>query len=50
MEKTDVLEMSRRTFLASASAAAVVPLLGADQRQDLALEGGRPVRSTPLST
>jgi 8-amino-3,8-dideoxy-alpha-D-manno-octulosonate transaminase len=48
--KDDVPEMSRRTFLAAVSAAASAPLLGAADAQDLAVKGGRPVRSTPLTT
>ncbi len=48
--KDDVSEMSRRTFLATVSAAASAPLLGAADAQDLAVKGGRPVRSTPLTT
>jgi 8-amino-3,8-dideoxy-alpha-D-manno-octulosonate transaminase len=50
MKKEDASEMSRRAFLATAAAAASAPLLGAANRQDLAVEGGRPVRSTPLTT
>jgi 8-amino-3,8-dideoxy-alpha-D-manno-octulosonate transaminase len=50
MDKEDISEMSRRTFLATASAAAVVPLLGVASHQGLAMEGGSPVRSTPLKT
>jgi len=50
MKKDDVSEMSRRTFLTAASAAALTPLFGAAGNQDLALHGGRPVRSTPLTT
>jgi len=47
MRKDDVSEMSRRTFLAAVSAAASAPLLAGSARQDLAVEGGHPVRSTP---
>ena len=51
MKKDDVSEMSRRTFLAAVSAAASAPLLGAAvNHQDLAVEGGKPVRATPLTT
>ena len=50
MRKDDVSEMSRRTFLAAVSAAASAPLLAGSARQDLAVEGGHPVRSTPLTT
>jgi 8-amino-3,8-dideoxy-alpha-D-manno-octulosonate transaminase len=51
MKNDDVSEMSRRTFLAAVSAAASAPLLGAAvNHQDLAVEGGKPVRSTPLTT
>ncbi|MGB8536934.1 MAG: DegT/DnrJ/EryC1/StrS family aminotransferase [Acidobacteriaceae bacterium] len=50
MKKDDVSEMSRRTFLATASAAALTPLFGAASHEDLALHGGRPVRSAPLTT
>lgn len=50
MRKEDTSDMSRRTFLAAVSAAASAPLLGAATHQDLAVEGGRPVRSTPLTT
>jgi 8-amino-3,8-dideoxy-alpha-D-manno-octulosonate transaminase len=50
MKKDDVSEMSRRTFLAAVSAAASAPLLGAAGAPALAMEGGNPVRSTPLTT
>jgi len=50
MRKDDVSDMSRRTFLATVSAAASAPLLGAAYPPGLAVEGGRPVRSTPLTT
>ena len=50
MKKDDVSEMSRRTFVAAASAAALTPLFGAAGNQELALHGGKPVRSTPLTT
>jgi hypothetical protein len=50
MRKDDVSEMSRRTFLAAVSAAASAPLLGAAKSQGLAMQGGQPVRSTPLTT
>jgi 8-amino-3,8-dideoxy-alpha-D-manno-octulosonate transaminase len=50
MKKEDVSEMTRRTFLAAVSAAASAPLLGAAGRQALAVEGGKPVRATPLTT
>ena len=50
MGKEVVSEMTRRTFLATAAAAASAPLLGAANRQDLAVGGGKPVRSTPLTT
>jgi len=50
MKKDDVSEMSRRTFLAAVSAAASAPLLGAATHQELAVEGGKPVRSTTLTT
>lgn len=46
----DVASISRRTFLATASAAAIAPMLGAATHPELAVEGGRPVRSTPLKT
>lgn len=50
MRKEDVSEMSRRTFLAAVSAAAARPVLGASNSQALAVEGGKPVRSTPLTS
>jgi 8-amino-3,8-dideoxy-alpha-D-manno-octulosonate transaminase len=50
MRKEEASEMNRRTFLAAVSAAASTPLLSAANRQGLAVEGGRPVRSTPLKT
>ena len=50
MTRDDVSDMSRRTFLATVSAAASAPLLGAADAQSLAVKGGRPVRSTPLTT
>jgi 8-amino-3,8-dideoxy-alpha-D-manno-octulosonate transaminase len=50
MRKEEVLEMSRRTFLAAVSAAASAPLVGAVNPPGLAMEGGKPVRSAPLST
>ena len=49
--KNDVTsDMTRRTFLAAVSAAASAPLLAGAARQELAVEGGKPVRSTPLTT
>ncbi len=42
--------MSRRTFLAAVSAAASAPTLGAAHPPVLAVDGGKPVRSTPLTT
>jgi 8-amino-3,8-dideoxy-alpha-D-manno-octulosonate transaminase len=50
MRKDDVSDMSRRTFLAAVSAVASAPLLGAANPPGLAVEGGNPVRSTPLTT
>jgi 8-amino-3,8-dideoxy-alpha-D-manno-octulosonate transaminase len=50
MGKEIISEMSRRTFLVTTAAAASAPLLGAANRQDLAVGGGRPVRATPLTT
>jgi 8-amino-3,8-dideoxy-alpha-D-manno-octulosonate transaminase len=50
MTKDDVSEMSRRTFIATASAAALAPLLGAVNPKDGVLDDGKPVRSTPLTT
>ncbi|MGO8790255.1 MAG: DegT/DnrJ/EryC1/StrS family aminotransferase [Terriglobia bacterium] len=50
MRKDDVSDMSRRTFLAAVSAAASAPLLGAAASPALAMQGGTPVRSTPLTT
>lgn len=50
MRKDDASEMSRRTFLAAVSAAASAPLLGAANPPRLAAEGGKPVRSTRLTT
>ena len=50
MRKDDVSDMSRRTFLATVSAAASAPLLGAANPPGLAAEGGKLVRSTPLTT
>ena len=50
MKKDDVSEMTRRTFLAAVSAAASAPLLGAAVPPALAVDGGKPVRSTPLTT
>ena len=50
MRENDASEMSRRTFLAAVSAAASAPLLGRANQRDLAVEGGKPVRSTPLTT
>ena len=50
MKKDDVSDMSRRTFLAAVSAAASAPLLGAAASPALAMQGGTPVRSTPLTT
>ena len=50
MKRDEVSDMSRRTFLAAVSAAASAPLLGAAASPALAMEGGTPVRSTPLTT
>jgi 8-amino-3,8-dideoxy-alpha-D-manno-octulosonate transaminase len=50
LKTLDISEMSRRTFIATGSAAALSPLLGAASHHDLALLGGKPVRSTPLTT
>src|SRR5579863_6833979 len=50
MGKEIISEMSRRTFLVTTATAASAPLLGAANRQDLAVGGGRPVRATPLTT
>jgi 8-amino-3,8-dideoxy-alpha-D-manno-octulosonate transaminase len=50
MRRNDDPEISRRTFLVAVSAAASAPLLGAANRQSLAVEGGNPVRATPLTT
>jgi 8-amino-3,8-dideoxy-alpha-D-manno-octulosonate transaminase len=50
MKKDIVSDMTRRTFLAAVSAAASAPLLAGAARQELAVEGGKPVRSTPLTT
>jgi 8-amino-3,8-dideoxy-alpha-D-manno-octulosonate transaminase len=51
MRKDDVSDMSRRAFLATVSAAASAPLWGAAaNHQDLAVQGGNPVRSTALTT
>lgn len=43
-------EMDRRAFLTAVSAAASVPLLAKGDGAALALHGGTPVRSTPLTT
>ena len=50
MNKEDVAEISRRTFLAAVSAVASAPLLGAANPPALVTESGQPVRSTPLTT
>src|ERR1017187_1795694 len=50
MKKDIISDMTRRTFLAAVSAAASAPLLAGAARQELAVEGGKPVRSTPLTT
>jgi 8-amino-3,8-dideoxy-alpha-D-manno-octulosonate transaminase len=50
MRKDDVSDMSRRTFLAAVSAAASAPLLAGAGTPRLAISGGTPVRSTPLTT
>jgi len=60
MKNDTTSEMTRRTFLATVSAAASAPLLSgaalpgatgsSAARQELAVSGGKPVRSTPLTT
>jgi 8-amino-3,8-dideoxy-alpha-D-manno-octulosonate transaminase len=42
--------ISRREFLTAVSAAASTPILAGAARAQLAIEGGAPVRSTPLTT
>jgi len=50
MRRNESTELSRRTFLAGVSAAVSVPLLAGGDHQELAASGGKPVRSTPLTT
>ncbi len=50
MRRGDISEMSRRTFLAAVSAVASAPLLAGGDNQELAMNGGKPVRSTTLTT
>jgi 8-amino-3,8-dideoxy-alpha-D-manno-octulosonate transaminase len=50
MKNPDVAEMSRRTFLAAVSVAAAAPLAAGATQAELAMEGGRPVRATRLTT
>ena len=50
MNSKNAATVSRRTFLAAFSAAAATPLRAGARGPDLAVNGGRPVRSTPLTT
>lgn len=50
MRNEDSSDMTRRAFLATVSAAASAPLLAGAAAPRLAINGGTPVRSTPLTT
>ena len=50
MDKDDASGISRRRFLTAVSAAAATPLFAGAPGVTLAMEGGTPVRSTPLTT
>jgi len=50
MTRDDVSGISRRTFLTAVSAAASAPLIAGATAPRLAINGGTPVRSTPLRT
>jgi 8-amino-3,8-dideoxy-alpha-D-manno-octulosonate transaminase len=50
MTKDEMSGISRRTFLTAVSAAASAPLLAGATTPRLAINGGTPVRSTPLRT
>jgi len=50
MARDDLSGISRRTFLTAVSAAASTPLFAGAATAKLAIHGGAPVRSTPLTT
>ena len=50
MERDDASGISRRRFLTAVSAAASTPLFAGAAGPKLAVDGGTPVRSTPLTT
>jgi 8-amino-3,8-dideoxy-alpha-D-manno-octulosonate transaminase len=50
MTRDEMSGISRRVFLTAVSAAASAPLLAGEGAADPAISGGKPVRSTPLTT